>query len=683
MPQIKISDFSAGWEPSNDAINGKKNCLLKMDAVTLNQNGALVLGGGTQKQGAAFTNKVHSLYSKFINTHRIIYSATAAGEVFRDFDVTRTLIGTGGSATRAAFSSVFNFGLIASGNLRLKDDTVNITNLGLAKPDDGPTNTGNGPSVWVENSAILNIAGSLNHFVAYEAASLTVTNDTLVIGAAASKRAVIENTNSDDYPPFDSLTFVNDNDGNDDDTFSLDIKPDDATKVYFVSVGLLLEIPSAPGVSVDNWYGFIWRSWDTPNPFLNAINPFITLTARRGDFLRYGFDNTLNWRTIKGIRITIVGTTVQNYSVNNIHFYGSDQSLLNGTYEYTQINVLSNGAYVGKSPHGPITSNIYVLSSYTIVLPQDPTLVEPQTNEIWIFRRGGNLDKFYLVKVMRYDEYGTFEDHLSDIDALTLGITLNEFLLSLRPADLPDDILAIISQFYQRVLYFTNSTIYFSEINSPDSYDSRLPIKFSGAPTEIFMWAKKVGENIILIGTTEEIYILTGTFVQLPDGVLDVYLRPLGVDYTAISIDAAVYGGSLIYMSAIGWRALSLNGQSISLSFDKIDTLFQGQLPGAAPVNYNRYGYGVTPIYVYPQLRYGCCVARDKLWTSVPCITTDPYTNFSRRMQVYDFVRKYWRPLQYNVSVLAACDDGAVIGFFENDNYIRNIDHAFLRTLDT
>ena len=265
-----------------------------------------------------------------------------------------------------------------------------------------------------------------------------------------------------------------------------------------------------------------------------------------------------------------------------------------------------------------------------------------------------------------------------------MNITLNTHLKSLDSVDLPEDILEIIPSFNQRFIYFSNTGVYFSEINSPDSWDDRLPIKFSGTPQELFMWAKRVGENAIFIGTTEQVYLLTGTFVQLPDGFLDCYIRPLGVDFVPIGTQACVYSDIVIYMSAKGWRGLHSNGQSEDLTGIQTETLYQGELSGLDPDNLNRYGYGVVPIYIYPQLHYGCCIGRDKLWVSVPTITTSAYdaSTYGQRIQVYDFIKKYWRPLNYNVKILTGGDDGQILGFFEDDKFIREIDQQFTKTLD-
>ena len=48
MPQtLLLNDFSMGWCPSDDPINGRKNGLLRMDSLELDQNGALRLSGGS------------------------------------------------------------------------------------------------------------------------------------------------------------------------------------------------------------------------------------------------------------------------------------------------------------------------------------------------------------------------------------------------------------------------------------------------------------------------------------------------------------------------------------------------------------------------------------------------------------------------------------------------------------
>ena len=47
--QILFNDFKEGWCPSDDATNGRKNCLLKMSGVTLDENGSLALAQGMTK----------------------------------------------------------------------------------------------------------------------------------------------------------------------------------------------------------------------------------------------------------------------------------------------------------------------------------------------------------------------------------------------------------------------------------------------------------------------------------------------------------------------------------------------------------------------------------------------------------------------------------------------------------
>ena len=40
--QILINNFSAGWCPSDDAVNGRPNALLQMDNLEIDRNGALI-----------------------------------------------------------------------------------------------------------------------------------------------------------------------------------------------------------------------------------------------------------------------------------------------------------------------------------------------------------------------------------------------------------------------------------------------------------------------------------------------------------------------------------------------------------------------------------------------------------------------------------------------------------------
>src|SRR5207237_7592957 len=82
-----------------------------------------------------FANTVHSLFSKFLGvgtpeSPQYHYAADISGNIFRSLPPsTQTNIGTGGSTSRAAFLGLFEYVLIASGALRIRDDGSTVTNL--------------------------------------------------------------------------------------------------------------------------------------------------------------------------------------------------------------------------------------------------------------------------------------------------------------------------------------------------------------------------------------------------------------------------------------------------------------------------------------------------------------------------------------------------------------------------
>jgi len=455
--QILLNDFSAGWCPSDDPINGRKNGLVRMDNLDLGKNGILKISNGTVRNGTVFTNTLHSAARFTINATAYNFSADTTGLVFRD----NTQIATGGSTVRAAFVAAFNYVFGFSGDKRFKDTGAATTDLGIIKPSAAPT-------------------------LAATAGSLT------------------------------------------------------------------------------------------------------------------------------------------------------------GDYEYCQINVLVNGAYQAKSARGPI-GTITLAAQGTTVTPQNPSAVSSTGNEAWIFRRGVNLDTWY--RIARVTSFGSFTDNMSDSDALLLGITMNDYLLAINSTDTPDAILAAVGPVYNRLIYFTAKQIIPSDINSPDSYDSRTVINFgSSAGAEVFKWAIKVKPNVILVGTSMDVYILSGTFIQLPDGYLDMACVPLGVDNAPIGIGVAIYGNLAIYLSRSGWVACNTSGDTILLTPPNTDRLYAQE----TNADYGPPSFASTVVG-------SCVVIRNKLF----CVVLAQ--SGSSRVEIYDFLRKYWR-----VAYVGVCPDFLFLGQGQN-----------------
>lgn len=500
METLHINDFSAGWVPSDDAVNGRKNGLLKMESVELDKNGCLSMSYGTSRIGtSAFSNSLHSVYHKFLASGQFWYSADTAGNLFRTtLAGGNTNIGSGGSTSRAAFLAAWNYVLAFSGNLRKRDDGTNTANLGQVKPSAAPT----------------------------------------VISAGA---------------------------GN-----------------------------------------------------------------------------------------------------------------LRGTYEYVQINVFLNGAYIARSGRGPISTSLVLNNENATVTAQAPT---SPANEVWIFRRGGTLDQFYRVKRLTSAYTTPFTDSMIDDEAYDEGITLSLTALSVNSTDLPDAILGAAGPINGRMILCTATHIHITEANSPETYipGQSFPISASGTGSEIFQWVIQVGDNTVLIGTSENIYNLEGTFYTLPDGKLDIFLHPFGVADPPISIDVTKFNtNGIIYMSKSGYRAMSSSGEDLGLiGFQNVSRLYRGE---------TCYDYGGIPIYITPAYRYSVAVSNNKMFVRVPTIVDEDAGNpFDYRMDIYDFTRQSWRtlpPATYEPPLfLATQEDGAVFGFFDDEKRLKLIDNPFRKTL--
>jgi hypothetical protein len=491
MPEVfNWNDFSAGWCPSDDALNGRKNGLLRMENVELDLNGAIQMSGGTTRQLSVFTNTLHTIYQKYINGTPYIYSADTTGLVFRG----NTQIETGGSATRACFNAAYNYVFGFSGNKRFKDDGTTATDLGIIGPSAGPT---------------------------------------VVVGAAG---------------------------------------------------------------------------------------------------------------------------------------------ILTGDYEYCQVNVLVNGSYRAKSVRSAINTVSPSLQVVTVT-PQNPSVPSSTANEAWIFRRGVNLDTWY--RIARVTSFGAFTDNMSDYDALALGITLNDFLLPVNSTGIPDAIISCVGPVYGRMIYFTAKQIYFGDINSPDSTDSRTTMNVTGASgSETFKWAIKVAKNTVLVGTDRDVYILSGTYVQLPDGFLDVSLDPLGVSDPPIGIDVALYQNSAVYMSKSGWVACNTSGNIVNLCFPNTDLLYKGEAT---------FECGAVTIDLTGATRYSCTIVKNKLFCIVPVggpLASGSFTSI--HTEVYDFQRKYWRVAYVNLSpkMYVAHENGSLLGFDDTDKFIKVYDDITRRLDD-
>src|ERR1019366_7588713 len=155
-----------------------------------------------------------------------------------------------------------------------------------------------------------------------------------------------------------------------------------------------------------------------------------------------------------------------------------------------------------------------------------------------------------------------FVDNLSDTEILQMNAdgTLfpNLFLQTLNSQDIPhplfDDILAIEGIYNERMLYMTSGSLYLSDRLNPDAVDTRYTLKPSGDPGEKNLWLKKLTNNVLILATTKDLYEITGTLLDLPDGSIDVNMIAIGEAYPPISRDVCHHDNGLYYIAADGLR---------------------------------------------------------------------------------------------------------------------------------
>lgn len=652
MPEIEVwNDFSAGWCPSDDPLNGRRNGLPIMNNLELSPNGALNLTGGTIAIRTLAGTAI-SILSKTLSGTKIRYSVLSDGKIYRD----GTLLDTATmSSSIAGFGAAYGYVFILAGNKRLADSgSGSPINLYIDAPATAPVHAGvakatlliSGDYANATDCALVNAEGTI---ITQITAQVNVDSD------AATFRAVVESI-LDGGSVVDATILSGGTVGTDDDQVAFSFQCEEPSQLISVSVQFILDPTSAPGGIYENYYEHIWVNDGTDqSPFNQGYNSYSTLQARRGDFMRKGQGLTFPWN-IYSMKITINATSSQSFAFFRMYMNGGGTSKLVGDYQWTQVNVKKNGAFVTRSVQGPNSEPIRINGSAAEITPINPAT--GGGTEGWVFRRGGKLGStWYLTKVVT--SATPFQDELSDDDLLEPGnVTIDPYMNTIAPSVLVDDILCAVGPIEGRMIYFTFKQIIFSEQFSPGTYSRQQTRDFSGELGEKFMWAVQTGDNTVMVGTSKDIYRLDGTFITLPDGFIDVYLTPLGVASPPISYDVCRYGGGACYMSATGWRQTFPSGESRSLIGDRTDVLYH---------NLSTSAYTPAGIYPFGSARYSIAAVKDQLYCVVQV------QDGTRRVEVYDFNRDYWREYNINPSLLVREDDEELLGFWGDDSKLRSV----------
>lgn len=622
-----------GWTPCADPINGDPNGLLRMDNLQEEEDGVISLTRGL-KQIATFGSFVTGMFSQFIGGQEYIWLDTGDGTaIYRGTGSSFTSIA--GGSNRATYGSCLGEVLILAGQTRKKDNTTSLKDLGLKTPGI-PKVSGVSQAQNRLSAAFAADEGTIS---SQDGVSCTCQPDKVTL------RAVINFANGGDTLDVGAGAAQNP----DNDIIKFHFTADDSSVITEIRLDVVLDD--------QNYYTVKFTQDDiSAGPFQGS-----TLQSTRGKFTRSGTDTALDWSTVSKFKFTIQTTGYINFGIGSIYIIGGALGQLNGVYTWIQVNVTDNGFYVAKSPVGKPSDPVTVVNGKVTLTA---AAAEEQVTQCWFFRQtvvgtmvgdqGSFLDQYYRVAVC--DPGGSVDDTISDVDAIQINIVLNPFLLSLQPLTdgngVIDDIFGVEGLYNGRMLYLTIKDILISDAQDPDAVDSRYTIHISGDPTEKNQWIKKITNNVLLVGTNKNNYELTGTLLPLPDGTVDVQIIALGENYPALNNFVCSSDGIVSYMAADGIRSTA--GSNTQLISPQLRLWFQGEKRA-----------GIPPVAISAGVRYGIAIGKTRMYVTVPL------QDGTRRLLIYDLVKKTWR-IQFTdpISVFVTQSDRVLLGYAEGGQLV-------------
>ncbi len=684
------TNWPLGWTPSADAVNGNPSGLLRADNLRIDKEGVTGLIDGHQLlgNGSSFASKFHT---KIINGVELLWTAydLPVKSIVRTqgFSSATTILpsGSGTPNGHAAFGDALGYVLIAAGNYRAKDPVKSIAiPLGLLTPAQvsgrGPSGSVNLPSniALPPVDTVLLGSGTPANITTVESepgvsgiweaavATPTISRDSTGLGTTRPNRDVGE----------DTVEFICVLTGN---------SPELVTKII---VDIVLDGSPGSPETYQNYYEFTFEAGDIPSGEGIAG----VLSQKRSQAVRYGTDATKNWSNIIGARYLVVATGEITAAFGYITFKGGDNGGLNGVYEYIQQDVGANQIYTAKSPVSALayntvdgstrfnvnvgsvtltpivtnTSNATQLISHRFYRRSVSDLgVDPNTGESL---NSSSLNQFYYVGEI-LNGVASFTDMLSDTEVLQLNadgsFLPNLFLKTLRTQDtqngLYDEILGMEGLYKDRMLYMGASFLYVSEQLNPDAIDSRFTLKPSGDTSEKNLWIKKVTNDSIILATTRDLYEISGSFAELPDGSIDATIRPMGEAYPPLSMDVCKYEGGLFYIASDGLR-VTAGSNSTNVS-PQLREFFKSFTLIAAPRAKQVHGVPIASIYSGSGVNYSIAAAHQKIYFQIPC------QDLTRRLICFDTVTKTYSLLYADPIVLHGTQAGELLASF-NHGYI-------------
>lgn len=664
MPQALVREaWSKGWTPGSDENGGDPTGLLRMDNCKLDSFGSLTLEKGFINVGGPYSGPVHSIFSHTFDGGKYRFVGAGA-DVWVNSEV---MVSGAGSSGRANFSAALGDVFVSSGTQKKKFEYGGgVFNWGVETP--------------LRPVAIDVFSDVLPLELNFSVVEGTPLGTNQGYPDSTTLRVVWFSGAGGDYTamPLGGIAT-------DEDIFSFQYLCGETNVLEKVRVEVQLGTSDQSGVR--NYYWAEWQHNIDQVTFVEGDHTLSTLQIKRGDFTREGDDTSLNWTNVAGVRVTCIlnglssttdGSLRDDQTISDFQWTGGSEQPINGTdIQYIQINARNNGHYVAKSAVGPASPPKSVINARIILRPDDSS--DPQINRIYLYRRGGSIPRgpqfsdtglayYYQIFEInlenstatgadgRVQSYGgSVTDNVSNTDAHNLGIIANLNTKSVH--DIDDEFVSIIDGIYSdRMIIASSSQIYISESGNPDAIDIPHSIKLSGDFTERILWLSKVAAQVFLAGTEKNIYEISGPLTQLPDGSIDVNIRPLGEAHPPISYDRCLDSGLVFYRANDGWR--STNGGASQLISFSLNTLFRGN---------NRYGVAAAATYA-SGAAYPCAIYKGQLYTS------NILVDGSRPLFIYDLSLQYWRLHYTNPISLYVEEDGTLLGGYGDDFHLKQLD---------
>lgn len=609
-----------GWRPGLEDKAEDPAALLRADNLSLDNDGALSLASGVANVNATdFGSSVHSCYSKNLGSTKFRFVARADAKGLYSTDgSTWTEMYTGGSATRAHFTSHLGHVLAFSGNARKKmkfdGSTVTVTNVTPGAPTTAPT------VAEAAKNDFFFVTTTFTGFTAPVGTDLVKSSNYVEV-TTAGKSSVLELVPG---AAWNSMLLGASGVGQPTDQFLMYIKVDNPAALKSVRIVFNLLATSDP---VSQYFSYQWDNDSLNSPFNTAPDSWSVLKCLRQDFTRGGAKASIGWNTLRSMQIIVTTKDETSTSIpvpeittriaeNGIIFVGYNENPLNSTYQYIQVNVNNTGSYLARSKPGPVSAPLTLVNGRAQITAQAPA--DAQVNEVWIYRRDISylndirsldepikLDKWYRVKVLTSNYATAFEDFVGDDEALILNETIADGVEGIGVYT-DDEIMGLSESWNNRLLYMGKRDIYISVPDDPGLYRPNQTIRLSGDSAEINLFIANAGVNRIIVGTTKDIYEISGTGEELPDGTIDIRIVGMGTGYPPICRAFCKSETAIFYISSMG--VMELAGASIRKLSADLDRLFEGKTR-----------HGIVGIETLPNdgSPFALAIANSKLFVTV------------------------------------------------------------------